>query len=66
MTVPDDGASALLERVFPGNSGMARRMRAFDWSGTPPGVPGAPAGWPQNLGIALGICLSSRFPLHVW
>jgi hypothetical protein len=45
---------------------MARRMRAIDWSGEPLGALGAPAGWPQNRRTALGICLSSRSPLHVW
>jgi signal transduction histidine kinase len=52
-----------LERMFPGDSEMARRMRAFDWSKS--GV-GSPETWPQNLRIAIGICLSSRFPMHVW
>jgi hypothetical protein len=53
----------MLERIFPGDSEMARRMRAFDWSRT--GL-GPAEGWPQNLRTALGICLSSRFPLDVW
>jgi signal transduction histidine kinase len=38
-------------------------MRVFDWSRTPLGSPHA---WPENLRIALGICLTSRFPMHVW
>jgi signal transduction histidine kinase len=49
-----------LDRIFPGDSEMARRMRAFDWSRTPVGPID---GWPQTLRIALGICLSSRFPM---
>ena len=43
--------------------GMADRVRARDWSGTAVG----PADrWPQSLQTALSICLSSRFPMHVW
>ena len=42
---------------------MAERVRARDWSGTPVGPAG---GWPQSLQTALSICLSSRFPMHVW
>ncbi len=38
-------------------------MRAFDWAGTPLGSPDT---WPENLRIALGICLTSCFPMHVW
>src|SRR5262245_33743592 len=52
-----------LERVFPGESEMAGRMRAYDWSGTELGPPET---WPLNLRIALSICLTSRFPMHVW
>ncbi|HEX5811716.1 MAG TPA: PAS domain-containing protein, partial [Pseudonocardia sp.] len=51
-------------RLPPGtDDGMAARVRAHDWSGTPVGP--AP-GWPQSLQTALSICLSSRFPMHVW
>lgn len=57
------GNKTNLERLFPGDSEMARRMRAFDWSATPLG---SPETWPQNLRIAVGICLTSRFPMHVW
>ena len=51
-------------RLPPGtDDGMAARVRAHDWSSTPVG----PAhGWPQSLQTALSICLSSRFPMHVW
>jgi signal transduction histidine kinase len=48
---------------FPGESELARRMREFDWAATPVG---APSTWPRNLRVALDICLSSRFPMHVW
>ena len=63
MSVTARRAAADLDRLFPGDSEMARRMRAYDWSQTPLGPPDA---WPQNLRIALGICLTSRFPMHVW
>jgi signal transduction histidine kinase len=52
-----------MDRVFPGNSELAARMRAFDWSKTPMGPP---EGWPENLRVALGICLASRFPMTIW
>src|ERR1700716_2316369 len=52
-----------LERLLPGESELAGRMRAFDWSKTDLGPPRS---WPQNLRIAVNICLTSRFPMHVW
>ena len=52
-----------LERIFPGDSELAQLMRAFNWSET---SLGHPTTWPQNLQIALGICLTSRFPLNMW
>jgi hypothetical protein len=61
-TGPDIGDAAL-QRLFPGDSKMAARMRAHDWRATPLGNPGT---WPTALRVALGICLGSRFPLHVW
>ena len=42
---------------------MAERVRARDWSGT---AVGPAQRWPQSLQTALSICLSSRFPMHVW
>jgi len=47
---------------FPGDSEMARRMRAFDWTATPLGPPDT---WPVNLRLAVSVCLSSPFPIHV-
>jgi hypothetical protein len=52
-----------LEQTFPGHGEMARLMRAFDWAESPFGPVVA---WPQNLKIAVGICLSSRFPMVLW
>ncbi|MFM9849064.1 MAG: PAS domain S-box protein [Hyphomicrobiaceae bacterium] len=51
-----------LFRIFSGETEMARRMRAFDWSQTPLGPV---AGWPQSLRTALGILLSSGYPMYI-
>ena len=53
----------LLRAIFPGESEMARRMRAFDWSTTDLGPP---QGWPENLRTAVSLCLTSRFPILIW
>jgi signal transduction histidine kinase/ActR/RegA family two-component response regulator len=42
---------------------MGAKVRAFDWSSTPLGPPQQ---WPECLLVAAGICLSSRFPTHLW
>jgi PAS domain S-box-containing protein len=52
-----------LERIFPGGSEMARRMRSFDWSQTILGVPEA---WPLNLRTCVRIILTSRQPMFIW
>ena len=52
-----------LERLFPGDSEMAVRMRAFDWSATDFGPP---QNWPENLRVAVSICLPCRFPIVIW
>jgi PAS domain S-box-containing protein len=52
-----------LRSLFPGDSEMAARMRAFDWAATPLGNP---SGWPVTFRTACRICLSSRFPMIVW
>src|SRR5690349_16902914 len=56
-------AGSELERLFPGDSEMAGRMRAFDWSKTDLGPP---KGWPENLRVAVSLCLTSRFPILLW
>lgn len=56
-------ASTELERIFPGNSEMARRMRAFDWAGH---ELGPPAQWPQSLKTIIRIILTSRQAMFVW
>lgn len=57
------GDERTLRALFPGESEMARRMRAFDWSKTDPGPP---EGWPQNLKTSVRITLTSRHPMFVW
>lgn len=52
-----------LERVFPGKSAMAARMRAFDWSTTDLG---APPTWPSTLRVVLRICLTAQLPMQIW
>src|SRR5918992_5348578 len=52
-----------LERFFPGDSEMACRMRAFDWTTTDLG---SPERWPENLRTAVSLCLTSRFPILIW
>ena len=48
---------------FVGTSEMAARMAAFNWAATPLG----PASkWPQSLKTAVGIILSSRYPMVIW
>src|SRR5215467_13319701 len=47
---------------FPGDSEMARLMRAHDWSAT---CVGSPSTWPANLRTAVSICLTSQFPMNV-
>ena len=51
---PDDLVES--ERPLPGNSELARLMRAFDWRST--GI-GAPETWPKSLRTAVGIMLTS-------
>jgi PAS domain S-box-containing protein len=52
-----------LEPLFPGDSEMARRMRALDWSATDFGPPET---WPENLRVAVSICLPCRFPIVIF
>jgi hypothetical protein len=55
-------ATPLEERILSGNSEMARRIRAFDWSRTPLGPIEK---WPQSLKTAVGIILTSRQPFWI-
>lgn len=51
------------EQFFPGESELARRMRAFDWTATDLGPPES---WPQNLRGVVNLCLTSRSPIVLW
>ena len=53
----------LLQRVFPGESQMASRLRDFDWTTN---QLGSPEQWPQSLQSAVGLCLAARLPMQVW
>lgn len=50
-------------RIPASQSAAAALLHAHDWANSPLGPPDA---WPESLHIALGICLSSRFPMFVW
>ena len=51
------------ERWLVGGGEMGALIRALDWSRSPVGPIDS---WPQSLRTALGICLSSRFPMAIW
>jgi hypothetical protein len=53
----------LIRAIFPGESEMAGRMRAFDWSTTDLAPP---QGWPESLRMAVSLCLGSRFPIVIY
>ena len=56
-------ARPMLERIFPGKSEMALRMRRHDWAATPLG----PAErWPQSLRTSVSTCLDCAFPIVLW
>ncbi len=49
--------------VFPGDTEMARRCRAFDWSASPLGPVEQ---WPVALRIAVRTALECPFPINLW
>ena len=55
-TEPGSGTAGF----FAADAGVGRDMAAVDWAATPLGPPGS---WPQSLQTAVGILLSSRFPM---
>ena len=63
MSDPDRLTSSDLRRIFPGDSEMADRMRRLDWSATDLGPVQS---WPENLRVAVRLCLTSRFPILLW
>ena len=46
--------------MFPGDSEMARRVRAFDWSTTPVGPVSR---WPRSLRTVVRVMLDSRYAM---
>ena len=53
----------MIQDVFPGNSEVAQRMRALDWSQT---SLGPVEGWPQSLRTSVSTCLDCAFPIVLW
>ena len=49
--------------IFRGNSEMAQRMRAFDWSATSLGHPDT---WPRSLQTIVQVLLTTRSPMFLW
>jgi PAS domain S-box-containing protein len=52
-----------LERFFPGDSELAARMRALDWSQTDLGLPQE---WSESLRVAVSLCVTSRIPIVMY
>jgi signal transduction histidine kinase/DNA-binding response OmpR family regulator len=53
----------MIQDVFPGQSEMAQRMRALDWSRT---SLGPVEQWPQSLRTSVSTCLDCAFPIILW
>src|SRR6476620_7416974 len=51
------------EPFFPGDSELARLMRAGEWTSTDLGQPES---WAQNLRAVVSLCLTSRSPIMLW
>ncbi|HEX6800562.1 MAG TPA: ATP-binding protein [Ktedonobacterales bacterium] len=58
-----NGQASNAAQVFPGESEMARLMRAKDWSRTPLG---AVETWSPSLRMMVSFLLANRFPLLLW
>ena len=63
MTTSIHGNSCTLEQMFPGDSELARLMRAFDWSKSDIGPPEQ---WPDSWRMAVSLCLTSRIPIVLY
>jgi len=50
-----------MERLFPGDSELAGRMRRLNHTDS-----GTPTAWPQNLRVAVSLCLTSRIPIVMY
>jgi hypothetical protein len=53
----------MIQDIFPGQSEMAQRMRALDWSRT---SLGPVEQWPQSLRTSVSTCLDCAFPIILW
>jgi PAS domain S-box-containing protein len=63
VNVAKDGPpAAALHDFLAGGGELGERIRGFDWSATPLGVP---ATWPQSLRTAVRIMLTSRQPIWI-
>jgi len=51
------------DRLFPGDSELARLMRDLDWSTTDLGLPDT---WPEHWRTAIRLCLTSRIPVVMY
>ncbi|GEM_PF-7081617 len=60
---PREGEHLAPQGILAGDSEMAHRMRALDWSKTPLGPVES---WPESLRVALTICLGSRLPVVLY
>src|SRR6476469_5530694 len=56
-------AESELQSIFPGDSAMAVRCRAVDWSAT---SLGPVSGWPQALRFAVRTVMESPFAINLW
>ncbi|AKJ29628.1 response regulator [Caldimonas brevitalea] len=63
LQMAPDSEAAVLQSLFPGGGEMAGRMRAVDWARSELGPVST---WPSGLRAALGLCLTSQFPMQVW
>jgi PAS domain S-box-containing protein len=53
----------MLDRVFPGATEMAQRMRRHDWASS---TVGPVESWPVSLQTAVSICLGCAFPIVLY
>ena len=53
----------MFQDIFPGDTEMAQRMRALDWSRT---SLGPVEQWPQSLRTSVSTCLDCAFPIVLW
>ncbi len=56
-------ASSVSPGFLAGGGEMGALMRAHDWAAS---ALGPVEGWPQSLGVALGICLGARTPIGIY